>query len=194
MLENIHINKSGEKMEDRRIRKNKKLLKQALLLLLAKHSIYEISITELCRLADVNRSTFYYHYSYIEQLIQDVHFDIFEKIYNFINAPQKINQPFSRKEQLIELFNEIKSGEGEIALIFRKGDPKLFINDCIKYYVDRFWNENIDTDKKYVLLYNLSGGMIMIFQWISEGFPISSEKLAEILYETSVKSWIYEDQ
>ena len=50
-------------MEDRRITKTKKALKEALIEMLDKETFEQISITELCRKADVSRITFYAHYS-----------------------------------------------------------------------------------------------------------------------------------
>ena len=51
-----------KKKEDRRVIMTKKLLKNALIVLLKEKDIYHISIRELCALADINRSTFYKYY------------------------------------------------------------------------------------------------------------------------------------
>lgn len=51
-----------ERSEDRRIRKTKKALRAALVRLLSKESIAEITIKELTDEADVHRGTFYHHY------------------------------------------------------------------------------------------------------------------------------------
>ena len=50
-------------MEDRRIVKTKRNLKEALIAMLDKEDFEHISITELCRKAEVSRITFYSHYS-----------------------------------------------------------------------------------------------------------------------------------
>ena len=50
-------------MEDKRIVKTKRSLKGAMIAMLAKEDFEHISITELCRRADVSRITFYSHYS-----------------------------------------------------------------------------------------------------------------------------------
>ena len=52
-----------ERGEDRRIRKSKKALQEALIRLLSKKSIGEITIKELTDEADVHRGTFYHHYA-----------------------------------------------------------------------------------------------------------------------------------
>ena len=47
---------------DRRVRYTKTVLKQSLLELMKDRPIGKITVTEICRLADVNRNTFYAHY------------------------------------------------------------------------------------------------------------------------------------
>ena len=50
------------KKEDRRVRRTKKLLTQALTELLQKKQVNEITVKELTDLADMNRGTFYMYY------------------------------------------------------------------------------------------------------------------------------------
>jgi DNA-directed RNA polymerase specialized sigma24 family protein len=50
------------KKEDRRIRYTKQVIKDTLLQLLEKNHFAKITVTELCRRAEINRGTFYLHY------------------------------------------------------------------------------------------------------------------------------------
>ena len=50
-------------MEDKRIRKTKKTLKTTLIKMLKEETFDQVSITELCKNADISRITFYSHYS-----------------------------------------------------------------------------------------------------------------------------------
>ena len=65
-----------ERNEDRRIRKTKKALRAALVRLLSRKSVAEITIKELTEEADVHRGTFYHHYrdafDLKEQLEQEI--------------------------------------------------------------------------------------------------------------------------
>lgn len=63
-------------MEDRRIIKTKRSLKTALIDLLAKEDFEHISITELCRRAEVSRITFYSHYNDKYALLDDIFEDM----------------------------------------------------------------------------------------------------------------------
>lgn len=59
-------------MSDRRIRKSKQALTDALITLLQQKEFRSISITDIVTVADVNRGTFYKHYAYKEDLLDDL--------------------------------------------------------------------------------------------------------------------------
>ena len=64
---------------DRRANKTRDLLKKIFIDLLKKKPIQTISVTELCRLADINRSTFYLHYCDIYALLEDIESDCIDE-------------------------------------------------------------------------------------------------------------------
>ena len=49
----------AEKEENRRVKYTKRVIKEALIELMANRQVGEISVKKLCEKADVNRSTFY---------------------------------------------------------------------------------------------------------------------------------------
>ncbi len=63
-------------MEDKRIIKTKRSLKAAMTAMLAKEDFEHISITELCRKAEVSRITFYSHYNDKYALLDDIFNDM----------------------------------------------------------------------------------------------------------------------
>ena len=60
---------------DRRVRKTKLQLKQGLARLMQKKSIKEITVKELVDEVDINRSTFYLHYTDIYQMLEKIEED-----------------------------------------------------------------------------------------------------------------------
>jgi len=52
-----------EHRENQRVQLTKRLLKEALMKLLEEKPLEQINVSELCRVADINRATFYKHYA-----------------------------------------------------------------------------------------------------------------------------------
>ena len=63
-------------MEDKRIIKTKRSLKSAMIGMLAKEDFEHVSVTELCRKAEVSRITFYSHYNDKYALLDDIFNDM----------------------------------------------------------------------------------------------------------------------
>jgi len=66
--------------EDRRVRYTKMVLRESLLALMKQKAISKITPTELCRHADVNRNTFYAHYSSPYDLLIQIESELYEEI------------------------------------------------------------------------------------------------------------------
>ena len=66
------------KTEDRRVKRTKKVLKDCLFELLENKTIDEITVKELTEKADVNRSTFYFYYKDINDMMMQIQNEIFE--------------------------------------------------------------------------------------------------------------------
>ena len=65
---------------DRRVRKTKKQLRQALTALMMEKSVSEITVREIAELADVNRGTFYAHYKDVSDLLSQLEENVFRRL------------------------------------------------------------------------------------------------------------------
>ena len=70
------------KKPDRRIKRTKNLIKQSLTDLLKERELQDISITELCDIADINRKTFYNHFPDIRAVLDEIENENIEKYYD----------------------------------------------------------------------------------------------------------------
>ena len=66
--------------EDRRVRKTKKQLRGALTSLLLEKDISHITVRDVADLADVNRGTFYAHYSDVYDLLHQLEDDLLSRL------------------------------------------------------------------------------------------------------------------
>ena len=70
---------------DRRIRKTKAQLRRGLAKLLKEKTIKEITVKELVEEVDINRSTFYLHYTDIYDLLEQTENDLKNEILEIVN-------------------------------------------------------------------------------------------------------------
>lgn len=63
--------------ENQRVTITKRMIKEGLLRLLEKRRVSEISISELCQVAQINRTTFYRHYQTPGDVLQEIALDQF---------------------------------------------------------------------------------------------------------------------
>ena len=69
-----------QKKEDRRVRRTKKMLTQALTQLMQEKQIKEITVKELTDLADMNRGTFYLYYRDVYDMLEKLEDSMFEAL------------------------------------------------------------------------------------------------------------------
>src|SRR5699024_6555451 len=101
---------------DRRVQMSKTFLKQALISLLKEKRISRISVKELCELADVNRSTFYAHYTDIYSLLNEMENDIMTELTRALQSyVDNAEDPIIMTEKLIEFIGS-KHKECEVLL------------------------------------------------------------------------------
>lgn len=72
----IQIGEIVNYMEDRRIKKTKKNLKATLIEMLSDMTFEQVTITNLCKRADISRITFYTHYNDKYALVDDIFHDM----------------------------------------------------------------------------------------------------------------------
>ena len=105
----------GKKM-DLRIIKTKKNIRDAFLKLRAENPLEKIKVTELCKLAMINKSTFYKHYQDIYSLSEELENETFATIMgNF----EDINSLFANPETFMKgLYFNLKKHEDLIQILF----------------------------------------------------------------------------
>ena len=109
---------------DRRYRHTEEKLREACLALSRKKDIHRLTVTEVCREADINRITFYDHYETIDQLVDRMETEYItraneqmEPFTDFWTEPEKImkrmmafyrdeKNPFGRRDMNVRLMDK----------------------------------------------------------------------------------------
>ena len=101
-----------QKKTDRRVRKTKSQLKTGLAQLMREKSIREITVKELVDAVDINRSTFYLHYSDIPGLLAEVENEMMEEMQRYVREHHMENVKFLgylQKDEMSEKFYQAKA-------------------------------------------------------------------------------------
>lgn len=171
---------------DRREQKSKAALKNALIKLMRQKSAEKITVTEICALADVNRSTFYAHYGFVEQLLCDIHEDLFAEMDRFLGLDE-IHTPLSPKQTdsriLTDVLNYMRSDRFRF---FLADNPShLLERNLSRHYMEKYCADDAPLERRYAFFYHTIGCFSLIRQWIADGCPCSSDCLAQQLVRLS---------
>ncbi|MDE5548897.1 MAG: TetR family transcriptional regulator C-terminal domain-containing protein [Clostridia bacterium] len=177
--------------ETRRVKMTKKLIKDAYIELLERNPSKRLSITDICNVADINRSTFYMHYEDINQLVTDIEDDLLD----CIPYPENITGTLSISEQFVALlertFEYIHENKKFFSIVFVHFENTNFQKRISQTILDRYksiaiFNSTLLT--KYGFAFCISGVVGLIKEWIIDDFPISSRELAKLSLQFCVKA------
>ncbi|MEE1030968.1 MAG: hypothetical protein U0L12_02380 [Ruminococcus sp.] len=173
-------------MEDRRIRKSKKALKEALCRLVEQKPLADISITELCTEADINRMTFYKNYGTIKEVVKEIYFDYFDEMTQLL--PEEWQKGDVKSKITVEAIHFFKENYRRMAVLTENYQSKMFLGLMIDHYLEKRQIQEKDILKRYAFIYDTIGSFAVLTQWLAEECPISEEELAEFVSKMSYMS------
>lgn len=133
--------------EDLRVTKTKKLLYETLISLMEEKSFEEIKVSDICKKALINRSTFYSHYSDKYELFMELINTLKLSLFNSLNT--NINNVNTR-EYFIELINILLNHIDDKKNIYYSiliNNRNSIITDIILDVVSKDINSRITNDK-----------------------------------------------
>lgn len=134
-------------MEDKRIIKTKRSLKSALIEMLAKKDFEHISITELCRKAEISRITFYSHYNDKYGLLDDIFNDMLRiGTEDYYRRQRENNQSRSLAAGYVNMLDSI------LELYYERFDFFQYTNpEKNPYLASRFYSIVLETVERHTL-------------------------------------------
>lgn len=173
--------------ENRRVRMTKQMIKDALLELLEQKDLKKISVTAICETADVNRSTFYKYYTDPIDLLNEIEQDYMDMIPKSTDLPDLITP-----EELVKLtsafFDYVKQNEKVSRVLFNDSVYSHFSSNLVDFiYSGKFVFKEAKDEltSHYYRLYIANGTVGMLHDWVKNGFPVTSMKIAEMMYSLS---------
>ena len=182
----VQSNETLQKKEDRRVRRTKKLLTQALTQLLQEKQINEITVKELTDLADMNRGTFYLYYKDIFDMLEKIEDGLFEALEEIVFLHEHDDVSQQTKPILLDLFRFIEENQ-EICrvLLSPHGDINFLhrLNQVVREKCLQMWpNKEDKNDATFEYHYSfVVYGCVGVFRaWLNSECQEPAEKMAEM--------------
>jgi len=172
--------------EDLRVKYTKVMLKKALIELMQENPISKISVKLLCEKADINRSTFYAHYTDQYDLLKQLEREIineFEKYLSEEDFSKQTSQTFQALNQILaytaknsELFKVLLSENGDSG--FQREIMHLAQQKTITALRD---DQRIEPrTSEYLQYFIVTGALSILQKWLQDGMVESPEAMTEL--------------
>lgn len=173
-----------EKM-DRRVRRTKALLLQGLIQLMEEKDIKDISVKELSDLADINRGTFYLHYSDVYDMLGKIEEELFREFNDILerDLAGAGASPVIPRPVLLDLFIFLGRNRDLSRVLIGPHGDLAFLNrlkELVKEKLRMMMNNAECSVEHFDYLYSfmVSGCTGVIECWLNQETPASPEEIA----------------
>ena len=174
--------------QDRRIRKTKAQLRHGLARLMQKKSIKEITVKELVEEVDINRSTFYLHYTDIYDLLEKTELELKDELMNIISneepVPIEATMPhitalFTFVADNRDIASALLGPNGDVAFISHI--EQIIAGHCMDFL--RPYMADSDSDRLgFANAFCITGCVGLIIDWMKHDFRETPEAMAKMAY------------
>lgn len=162
-------------------KKSQRKIEKTFVELLQNKDIQEISVSDICKLANLNRSTFYANYLDTYDLADRLKEELYQEVIN-IYSKERENQQHSY--DFLKLFYHIKDNQLFYKTFFKlnyDNDYKQF-EEFINYDIfKQLYNDENELD--YHITFFMSGFNSIIKKWLNNGCQESPEQINKILID-----------
>ncbi|HIS97270.1 MAG TPA: TetR/AcrR family transcriptional regulator C-terminal domain-containing protein [Candidatus Scatomorpha pullistercoris] len=179
-----------EKKQDARVRYTKMVIRNSLLELLRTKPIAKITVTEICERADINRATFYAHYSDPSDLLHSLESEVIEDVTRWVR-PALTAVGSDLKDVLTRLVEYIGENANICSVLLSDKGDNSFQSKVVKVIEGQFissWasaRQISQEDAEYLYTFIALGSVGLIRKWLAEGTVKPASEIAELILKIS---------
>ncbi len=175
-----------------------KKMDKALISLLEEKSFEYITVSEICKKADVNRSTFYLHYENTVDLLNETARFMLDDFIAYFNADTKSmankikecsldDLNFISDEYLHPYLTYIRDNKSVFSTVLSHADSFGFSAVFQRLY-ENIFNPILDrfnypsSDRKYVMMFYLNGITAIVNEWLNDGCKKTVKEVSQIIH------------
>lgn len=183
---------------DRRVRKTKLALRNALAKLMIEKRIQSITVKELCERCDINRGTFYLHYTDVPDLLYKIEAELLVQMEELLHGfslleitPEKQNPVlfviFSYLAENADICRVLLSENGDIAFVEK-------VKNVVRLKFMDEWSQRFPMSKNdksdFIYTFIVSGSIGVLQKWLVEPSSHTPAAMAELIEAIVVKGVI----
>lgn len=170
---------------NRRTQYTIEMIKQSFLQLLESKKLAQITVTEICKQADINRGTFYLHYKDPYELFEKMQQEIIAEVLETLRVDQN---PCTVDGSLGKLLNIIQEKRTLYRIMVLEGGEHNFLAEVLlevhKDYMHRIEDSNHPKDRlitDYAYMYMVHGSLGIINHWLEHHGKESPTVIANLI-------------
>jgi AcrR family transcriptional regulator len=169
--------------QNRSVRNTKKRLRESLMKLVLRKQLGSITVKELTSDADVNRSTFYFHYQDVKAMVKEMEDSFFEDFATTLSAiDQKSHDSITILVKCLENHMDLCK-----IVLGENGDMEFLeqMKVIIENKCSRIWKEAVpemsDEDLKLLDSFLIGGAVSTLQNWVRDENRQPAEDIAKVL-------------
>lgn len=172
---------------DRRVKYTTALLKESLIRLMRTRPISKISVKMLCEDADINRSTFYAHFSDPYELLRWIEQGVIADFNAYIKENISDNQSQSAVAILKQLMDYIAENTDLFQVLLSESGDTEFQKDLMsivqEQMISNLQNAKMLSERTIAYLkgFIIAGALEVLQTWLRDGTVESSQEMAEFI-------------
>ena len=184
---------------DRRTKYTKKTIKDTLMKLLSEKDIKKVTVSEICKLADVNRATFYRYYLDVYDLLDKIEEDFINELKEpYQEDPSRVSSVGAFSKEILAVFLENKD---LVRILFNTNNNIYFLNEVLEVAYDMCkakWMNDVpeitEAEINYAAIFIFNGALGIVNYWVKNDFDKDIEEVSHAIEQLGyygTKNYIY---
>lgn len=183
---------------DRRTKYTKKIIKETFLNLLNEKEINKITVSEICKIADINRATFYRYYLDVYDLLDSIQAEFINELKTSSTTNINTYSVSTFSKELLTIFLENKE---LVKILFNTNNNIYFLNEVLEVAYSKCREKwlldlpNIsEEDIEYASIFIFNGALGVVNYWVKNDFDKDVNEISNIIEQLSyygTRKYIY---
>ncbi len=162
-------------------------VKSALIEMLETMPVEDITATELCRRANVNRATFYYHYNCVQDVLAEIEKQIEKEFVEWVSQATVTNDGQPAKSFYVTFFEFVARNVGVCKMLLNSKRPNDFLARAVEAgrmkvvsVMTKLYPNCPAAKIDYYYIFVSNGFLGLLTYWLNSGMHESINEIADV--------------